>query len=85
MQIVELVIGAKLGNSLDFGRLVGLFEPRLRAWVRRQVRNSHDAEELVQESFLQAWTAIGGLREPQAFPSWLYAIARSKAMNHLRS
>jgi RNA polymerase sigma-70 factor (ECF subfamily) len=60
--------------------------PHLRAaynFARWLVRNDHDAEDIVQESFLKAFLGAGEFRgrDPRA---WLLAIVRNTAMNLLR-
>ena len=46
------------------------------------VRNDHDAEDIVQESFLKALGAIHTLRAGDARP-WLLSIVRNTALNFL--
>jgi RNA polymerase sigma-70 factor (ECF subfamily) len=60
--------------------------PHLRAaynFARWLVRNDHDAEDVVQESFLKAFAAAEEFRgsDPR---SWLLAIVRNTAMTFLR-
>ena len=40
----------------------------------REVGNHHDAEDIAQESFLKAYRKLKNLKDPNVFPSWLYAI-----------
>ena len=42
------------------------------------------AGDLAQEVFLHAWTTIRSLREPAAFPGWIGAIARNRALDFVR-
>ena len=51
-------------------------------FARWLVRNDHDAEDIVQESFLKALGAIHTLRAGDARP-WLLAIVRNTAINFL--
>ncbi len=39
-------------------------------------KNSHDAEDLVQETFLRAWMSLDSLKNPAAIKSWLITILR---------
>jgi RNA polymerase sigma-70 factor (ECF subfamily) len=60
--------------------------PHLRAaynFARWLVRNDHDAEDIVQESFLKAFAAAGEFRgrDPRV---WLLAIVRNTTINLLR-
>ena len=51
-------------------------------FARWLVRNDHDAEDIVQESFLKALGAIHTLRAGDARP-WLLSIVRNTALNFL--
>lgn len=56
----------------------------IRVFVKRIVRNSSDAEDLVQETFLRSWPALasGAVDCPRAF---LFRTARNLALNHIRN
>jgi len=43
-----------------------------------------EAEDLVQEVFVKAWSRLGDLREPAAFGAWLARMARHRATDALR-
>jgi RNA polymerase sigma-70 factor (ECF subfamily) len=51
--------------------------------ARWLVRNNHDAEDVVQESFLKAFKALDTFRGGDA-RSWLLSIVRNTAMNFVR-
>jgi len=42
------------------------------------------AEDVVQETMLEAWRKIENLRDPQAFRGWLAGIARNMSLRRLR-
>lgn len=48
------------------------------------VNDFHKAEDVVQEAFVAAWSALPGLIDPAAFPSWLRGIVRHQAFQILR-
>ncbi len=62
------------------------FAPLLVALTRRILGNGADAEEVVQEAFLQVW-AQAGRYDPRrsSVPTWLVLLARSRAIDLLRS
>jgi RNA polymerase sigma factor (sigma-70 family) len=60
--------------------------PHLRAaynYARWRLHNNHDAEDVVQESFLKAYQALETFRGRDA-RGWMLAIVRNTAMNFLR-
>lgn len=42
-----------------------------------------ETEDVVQEAFVRAFRAIGSLKEPERFTSWLFTIARNRARSYL--
>ena len=68
-----------------WNEFVALCTPLLTAWARRRTRQAADAEDLMQDVFLSAMSRIGTLRTAAAFPGWLAAIARHRAMDHFRA
>src|SRR5438067_1463318 len=48
------------------------------------VHDFQQAEDVAQEAFLAAWSALPRLREPSMFPSWLHTIVRHHAFRLLR-
>jgi RNA polymerase sigma-70 factor, ECF subfamily len=64
---------------------------RLEAWVPRVYRfalrlcgDSHEAEDLTQETFLRAWRRVHNLREERALRVWLFRIAANLWRDRLR-
>ena len=52
------------------------------AW--RLTRNSGDAEDLVQECYVQAWQKIDSLRDQTRMRSWMFAILRNQFLKSVR-
>lgn len=82
--LADLACAARAGDAQAYGSLVRLTQPLVSAAVRQVVRDPHEAEDLVQETYLRAFGLLGRLREPAAVVAWLQRIARSVALNHRR-
>ena len=53
-------------------------------YLYSKVRDVHTAEDLTSQTFITVLQSLHTLRDPQRFPSWLFTIARNKAMDHFR-
>ncbi len=58
---------------------MAVYQPRIYAQALRSTRNHHEAEEIVQETFLQAYRAAANFRGESSLATWLYAIAGNLA------
>jgi RNA polymerase sigma factor (sigma-70 family) len=77
----ELAVEAAAGDSAAFSELYDRYFQRVYDYLTRMTRNRDDAAELTQDTFLRAMNSLDQLREPDRFRSWLFAIARSTALN----
>ncbi len=75
----QLVRGAQAGSRECFEQLVRLHADRLYAVVLRVVGDRHEAEEVVQETFLRAWRSLGRFEGRSQFFTWLYRIGINEA------
>lgn len=50
----------------------------------RMTRNEHDAEDIVQETFLRAYRALRKFESRANFGTWLHRVAINCALDHLR-
>jgi RNA polymerase sigma-70 factor (ECF subfamily) len=78
-----LVSAAQRGDRSAFGLLYARYARMVHAILLSRVPPS-DAEDLVQDVFLQALPHLNSLREPAKFPGWLAAIARNRAIDFHR-
>jgi RNA polymerase sigma-70 factor (ECF subfamily) len=71
----QLVQSAQQGDPAAFGNLVQLYQqPLLRAML--PVTDNHEeAQDIVQEAFIQAYRNLGSFRGDSAFFTWIYRIA----------
>jgi RNA polymerase sigma-70 factor, ECF subfamily len=71
----DLVVLARDGDPVAFRLLVERHQPMVRARARSLCGNPSDVDDVVQESFLQAFIALDRLRDAERFAGWLAAIA----------
>lgn len=70
----QLVERAKQGDSESFSELYRLSQDDLYKYALYALGNAHDAEDVVGETFLEAFRGISKLREIEAFRGWLFKI-----------
>ena len=79
-----LIHRAQSGDEQAFGDLIRVYYPFVYAIVIGIVNNPHDAEEVVQDTFLNAYRGLGQYQEMAKFKNWLGEIARNRARSWLR-
>ena len=79
-----LIHRAQSRDEEAFAALMREHYPFVYAIVIRIVKNTHDAEEVVQDTFLNAYRGLPQLEDPVKFRSWLAEIAQNCARNWLR-
>ena len=80
----ELVAAAKNGDQAAFGELFSRYSQRILRTTLRITRNREDAEDALQDSFLNALVHIASFEGRSSFSSWLTRIAINSALMKLR-
>jgi RNA polymerase sigma factor (sigma-70 family) len=80
----KLIAMARSGNPGAFETIVDRYQGRLLGFCRQMLGSTEDAEDVLQEVFVNAYKAmLRDEREINLRP-WLYRIARNRCLNHLR-
>jgi RNA polymerase sigma factor (sigma-70 family) len=80
----KLIAMARSDNPGAFETIVDRYQGRLLGFCRQMVGSTEDAEDILQEVFVNAYRAmLADEREINLRP-WLYRIARNRCLNHLR-
>ncbi len=79
-----LIYHAQTGDEGAFADLMRAYHAFVCTIVAGIVDNPHDAEEVVQDAFLNAYQGLRQLEDATKFKSWLAEIARNRARNWLR-
>ena len=74
---VQLIRRILSGDDEAFTTLVGKYQKSVHALVWRKIGDFHFAEEITQDTFLQAYKKLATLRNPNQFAGWLYVIANN--------
>ena len=74
MQIKQAITLCQNGQTEAFRVLVEEFSPKALRFAVHILKNKTEAEDLVQETFIQVWKSIKTLKNPDSFKSWLFTI-----------
>jgi RNA polymerase sigma factor (sigma-70 family) len=72
------------GNSKAQFRLYNQYSKAMYNLAYRMLNNREDAEDMLQETFIECFTKIGSFRFESTFGAWLKKIIVNKCINHLR-
>ena len=79
-----MVTLAALGDDRAFAELVRRRQSTLRGMLRRLCGDATLADDLAQETFVQAWRTLAQLRNAGAFGGWLKQVAVRVWLQHAR-
>lgn len=79
-----LVSRVRAGDQDAFALLIARYQDRIYTLAYSFVRESDDALDLVQETFVKAYRGIERFRGSASFYTWLYRIAVNTCKDHLR-
>ena len=81
---VQLIQNVLSGNDEAFGTLVQKYQKSVHALAWRKIGDFHYAEEITQDTFLQAYKKLRTLKNPNQFAGWLYVIANRLCVDWMR-
>lgn len=79
-----LMLRVQQGDSGSFEALVTRYRQPVVNFVFRTLQDADEAEDVAQQTFVQAWKAAGRYRATARFSTWLFTIARNLCLNELR-
>ena len=80
----QLIQDTLAGNDEAFNALVRKYQKSVHALAWRKIGDFQDAEEITQDTFLQAYKKLSTLRNPHQFAGWLYVIANRLCLNWIQ-
>ncbi len=81
----DLIDRAQAGDEAAFSQLVEGHRRELQVHCYRILGSAQDAEDALQETLLAAWQGLSGFEGRASLRTWLYRIATTRCLNHLRS
>jgi RNA polymerase sigma factor (sigma-70 family) len=84
-EIAGWLARARQGDRRAFARLVGAHQSRVRLQLRRLTQGDAAlADDLAQETFVQAWLHLTDFRGDARLATWLHRIALTRFLQHVR-
>ncbi len=80
----QLIEQALHGDTAAYGQLVRRYQDRLFTSLMHVVSSREEAEDVVQEAFVQAMLKLSSFRQDSSFYTWLYRIAVNTALYRQR-
>ena len=80
----ELVRRARKGDLQAYDDLVKRYQERIYATIYHMTSNHEDANDLAQDSVINALQALKSFKGGSTFYTWLYRIAVNKTINFLK-
>lgn len=82
-EIKAYVLLAKNGNTEAFCKLYELYYKDMYRFAYYTLGNQQDAEDVMSETVLDAFTGIKNLKKPESFKAWIFQILSAKCKRQL--
>jgi RNA polymerase sigma-70 factor (ECF subfamily) len=79
-----LIVECRKGNSRAQYRLYNQYSKAMYNLAYRMTNNREDAEDVLQEAFIECFRNIGSFRFESTFGAWLKTILINKCINYLK-
>lgn len=66
-----------------FSRVIAAYQEQLYWQIRKLVINHDDTADVLQNTFMKAWSSIGSFRGDSKLSTWLYTIAHNESITFL--
>jgi RNA polymerase sigma-70 factor, ECF subfamily len=84
MDEAAVVARVKAGEKEAFRLLVERYSRDIFQLAYRIMGNEHDAEEVVQDTFLRCYRSLSSFESRSSFRTWIYRIATNRCYDRLR-
>lgn len=83
-EVIHIIQRIREGDADAFRVLVRQYKEMVFALALKMCRNTEDAEEITQDTFVKAFKGIQQFKGKSKFSTWLYQIGYFTAINHIR-
>lgn len=84
IQDADIVQSVLQGNKTAYAILVERYQSFVFTIIHRLIPQREEAEDVSQEVFVKAYLSLAGFKGNSKFSTWLYTIAHTTALSHLR-
>jgi RNA polymerase sigma factor (sigma-70 family) len=81
----QLVAAARNGDMRAYDELIRRYQDRIYGTIYHMTSNHEDANDLAQETFIKAYSALKSFKGDSSFYTWVYRIAVNKTINFLKT
>lgn len=81
----ELIERSIKGDNEAFEEIVNRYQRRLWGFVYKKLPNESDVQDIIQETFLNCFTSLKKLRNPEKFSLWLFRICQNCINSHYKN
>jgi RNA polymerase sigma-70 factor (ECF subfamily) len=72
------------GEKDAFSQIVNKYQNALYGIIFKMINNKDEADDIVQETFMKAFSSIQTFDEKYSFATWLFKIGTNNCIDHLR-
>lgn len=81
---IDLINQVKKNNPTAWEELYKESYKAVLFTIKKFIHDDHQAEDILQDTYVQAYRKLDSLDDPSAFGSWICAIAANQAKNYLK-
>jgi RNA polymerase sigma-70 factor, ECF subfamily len=81
---LALIQSALDGHPEAFGELIQKYRPRFLGMATSILKSREEADDVLQDAFIQAYRHLAGFQNKARFSTWLYSIVLNHIRNRLR-
>ena len=80
----QLITDYLKGDEESLELLIQSYLKPIYSFVYRYTGSTQDAEDVTQESFVKVWRNLKKFDQQKSFKTWIFAIAKNTALDHLK-